>query len=67
MDNEIYQKNGFGNRDEYLSYLADNYGISISAVRAIAEILGENEDFDGLIASLEDYTMTSGYSNLLIA
>ena len=42
-------------------YLADNYGISISAVRAIAEILGENEDFDGLIASLEDYTMMSCY------
>ena len=61
MDNKVYQENGFGSRDEYLSNLAEDYGISKMEVFYIAEILGENEDFDGLISTLEDYCMMCCY------
>jgi hypothetical protein len=32
-----------------------NEKIQIEIVREVAETLGENEDFDGLISSLKDY------------
>lgn len=51
----IYQKNGFANRQEYLEELASEYGDEI--VFAMADVLGEEEDFDGLISSLEDMDM----------
>lgn len=51
----IYQEYGFNNRKEYLQDLADNYGVSYSDVLALAEILGQNEDFDGLVTSIEDF------------
>ena len=57
MNYKTYKENGFNTRDEYLCDLADNYGISTFEVRAIADVLGENEDFDGLISTLEDYGM----------
>jgi len=50
----IYQENGYGNRKEYLQGLADEYGISTIAVFSLAEVLGEVEDFDGLVSELED-------------
>ena len=61
LDNNVYRKNGFSSRDEYLSNLAEDYGISKFEVCSIAEILGENEDFDGLISTLEDYSMMCCY------
>ena len=51
----IYQKNGFKNRDAYLDNLADDLGISREVVDAAADMLGESEDFDGLVSSLEDF------------
>jgi hypothetical protein len=53
MDN-IYEMNGYANRNEYLTDLADNMGLDRSLVQALADMLGENEDFDGLVTSLED-------------
>ena len=53
----IYQENGFESRREYLLDLADNMGIDASIVFALADMLGSNEDFDGLVTSLEDYAM----------
>ncbi len=46
-----YAEEGYNSRREYLDDLADNYG---DAVYALADILGPSEDFDGLLASLED-------------
>jgi hypothetical protein len=57
MNNKVYQENGFSNRDEYLSDLAEQYNVTTYEVRSIAEVLGENEDFDSLISTLEDYSM----------
>ena len=53
----IYQENGFESRREYLLDLANNMGIDASIVFALADMLGSNEDFDGLVTSLEDYAM----------
>ena len=50
----IYQEKGFKNRKEYLLSLAEDFCIEKSIVFSIASMLGETEDFDGLINSLED-------------
>lgn len=50
----IYQDNGYANRNDYLTCLAEDYGISIEIVQSLADMLGENEDFDGLVSALED-------------
>ena len=54
MDENIYQENGYTDRDYYLNCLSEDYGVSIENVYSLAEMLGENEDFDGLVCSLED-------------
>ena len=54
MDENIYQQNGYADRDNYLTCLSEDYGVSIEDVYSLAEMLGENEDFDGLICALED-------------
>lgn len=54
MDENIYQQNGYADRDDYLNCLSEDYGVSIEDVCSLAEILGENEDFDGLVSTLED-------------
>jgi hypothetical protein len=47
----IYQKNGYADRQEYLDSLTEEYG---EVVYIIADMLGETEDFDGLVTTLED-------------
>lgn len=55
MSTNIYKANGYGDREDYLSCLAEDYGLSLEeVVRPLAELLGPSEDFDGLISSLED-------------
>jgi hypothetical protein len=48
----IYKENGFENRRAYLESLCEEY--PRDAVYALASVLGSNEDFDGLITTLED-------------
>lgn len=52
----IYNRKGFENRKDYLEQLSEDYGISYYFVKELAELLGENEDFDGLITALHDET-----------
>lgn len=52
--NSIYKRHGYANRDEYLHHLADEYGVPDEVVWNLAEVLGPNEDFDGLVSLLED-------------
>ena len=54
MDKNIYQENGYADRDDYLTCLSEDYGVSIEDVCILAEMLGEHEDFDGLVSALED-------------
>ena len=53
MDENIYRENGYADRDNYLNCLSEDYGVSIENVYDLAEILGENKDFDGLVVLLK--------------
>ena len=57
----IYKENGFDSRKEYLIDLADTYGLDQSIVFALADMLGPNEDFDGLVNALEDMQFEGDY------
>lgn len=54
MDENIYQDNGYADRDDYLTCLAEDYGVPLESVFSLASVLGQNEDFDGLVSALED-------------
>lgn len=51
---DVYIENGYTSRADYLSCLAEDYGIDLQMVQALADLFGPNEDFDGLVSSLED-------------
>ena len=51
----VYIENGYENRKEYLESLSEEYDVDYDTVVDIAMLLGENEDFDGLVAALEDW------------
>ena len=52
---DIYRENGYDGREDYLSCLAEEYGLDLEdQVRPMAELLGPDEDFDGLVSMLED-------------
>jgi hypothetical protein len=53
-----YTSQGYKDRDDYLNTLADDRGIDRTTVYMIADILGETEDFDGLVSGLEDFGYT---------
>ena len=44
----------YGSRHAYLESLADWTGIDLETVLMLADLLGPNEDFDGLVTALED-------------
>ena len=54
MDKNIYQQNGYTDRDDYLTCLSEDYGVPLEDVYSLADMLGESEDFDGLVSALED-------------
>jgi hypothetical protein len=55
-DNEsAYAANGYRDREDYLNSLADDRGIERMTVDMIAGMLGETEDFDGLVTTLDDF------------
>lgn len=55
MDLSTYRAHGYNDREDYLSCMAEDYGLDLEeVVRPLADLLGPNEDFDGLISALED-------------
>ena len=46
----------YTDRTEYLDSLVEEYGMDINVVLNLAEILGPNEDFDGLVTTIQDYS-----------
>ena len=50
----VYQKQGFKNRKDYLRELAAENGVHDEVVFSLADMLGLNEDFDGLVCAVED-------------
>lgn len=61
MSSDIYQENGYENRKDYLKSVADEYGIDLGIVGLFADMLGPNEDFDGLISVIEDLVNNWGF------
>ena len=53
-DLDPYVSNGYKDRAEYLQHLSDEYGVPLDMVETVAETLGETEDFDGLVAAIQD-------------
>lgn len=52
-----YLRHGFKTRKDYLVDLAESYGVPYrTIVLPLAELLGPEEDFDGLLSSLDDYS-----------
>lgn len=47
-----YNELGFESREEYLTGLALENGLDPEAVHALAELLGPEEDFDGLLSDM---------------
>lgn len=54
MNTNPYRAHGYNDREDYLSCMAEDYGVSLETVEALADVLGPNEDFDGLISALQD-------------
>lgn len=54
---DVYQRQGFKDRGEYLASLAAQYEVDPEVVDALATLLGENEDFDGLVTELSDLSL----------
>lgn len=50
----IYQEHGYYNREDYLRCLSDDWDMPFMTVKMLADMLGPNEDFDGLVTALED-------------
>lgn len=50
----IYQENGYKDRKDYLNSMAEEFDVPITVVLSIANMLGPNEDFDGLVSALEE-------------
>lgn len=42
-------------RERYLRDLADDYGLDPSIVIELAHMMGEGEDYDGLVSMVQDY------------
>lgn len=56
MSDTIYQQKGFKDRMDYLEELALEYNVNLYAVLEVAELMGEEEDFDGLVSMVRDFS-----------
>lgn len=52
---DVYVENGYEDRQDYLESLADEYEVNLREVEVLADLLGEDEDFDGLVSAIEDF------------
>ena len=60
MDKQL----NFTSRQDYLNDLADEYG---AVVFDLADVLGEEEDFDWLVTSLENFSAENSSSKYFIS
>jgi len=51
---ERYEEDGCFDRYGYIRDLADDHGVDLPMAIEMAELLGPEEDFDGLVCTLED-------------
>ena len=53
----IYQRRmrrSEGTRELYLQELAEDYGVPLPMVKQLADLLGPDEDFDGLVSEVTE-------------
>ena len=55
----IYEMNGYEDRSHYLEELALEYGLDFDSVYFLAQMLGEQDDFEGLIIAIENYLVVT--------
>lgn len=53
MSENVYQKNGYESREDYLKCMSEDYGVPLEVVKSLADMM-PGEEFDGLINILED-------------
>ena len=51
----VYEDYGYKNRREYLEGLAEENGVPVEHVFALAQVLGPDEDFDALVTEIEEH------------
>lgn len=51
----VSNKSTCDEREKHLHEIADEYGVDMYVVRSLADMLGPNEDYDGLVSALEDW------------
>ncbi|NLB82443.1 MAG: RNA polymerase [Clostridiaceae bacterium] len=54
MNHCIYHERGYSSREDYLYNLAEEHDIDYDTVFMLADLLGESEDFDGLVSACQD-------------
>jgi len=52
----VYEENGYKSRRDYLEQLAEDFGVPANVVFTLANMLGKDEDFDGLVSSVDDWS-----------
>lgn len=50
----VYQEHGYYNRVDYLRCLSEDWDMPFMTVKMLANMLGPEDDFDGLVTALED-------------
>lgn len=63
MENLYKELHGCENRTEYLKMLSDTHGVDMDQILFLADLLGPDEDFDGLVTSVEDIAMCGSAGN----
>jgi len=52
-----YQADGAIDRFGYLENLAADHGVTFETILTLVDVLGPDEDFDGLVTTLEDFPL----------
>ena len=52
-----YNADGAIDRFGYLENLAADHGVTFETILTLVDVLGPDEDFDGLVTTLEDYPL----------
>lgn len=51
----LYQERGYTDRLDYLKGIAEEHNVPLNVVVSVADLMGDGEDFDGLVSAVQDY------------
>lgn len=61
IDLAVYREQGCESRFEWLKHLAEENGVPLRDVIALADVLTAEEDFDGLVTAVQDAAVGIGF------